>query len=164
MPRTTTITALILSIASLLAALAFAADMPRRTDMPAPTVLHDGKVPVGSLGRPLGTYVTIEGHRYPHQVQGSQWVLVVEKVDDKKLLKPVNLWIDNIGRLPASGPIILKGYESARMVGVPPAYAAASRQDHQKPPAWTLKPNARWQMELFFTVIKTVARGHPPKN
>lgn len=159
MPRITWTLPTAIVTAAIVAATAYAFQQPGPGNMPArTTVLHNGKVPIGSLGKPLGTYVTIEGKRYPHRVEGSQWVLVVSKVDGKKLAKPVNLWIDNIGRMSAKGQIVLKGYENARMVGVPPAYATASREDHEKPPAWTLRPNVKWQMELYFTVLKVVSR------
>ena len=79
-------------------------------------------VPNGKLGFPLGTYLTIEGMR-PKQGFFSSMRIVVEKVNGKVLNKPVSIIIPNVIKpwLPENEIIILNGFETGRMVGVPPA-------------------------------------------
>jgi len=75
-------------------------------------------VPNGKLGRPLGTYLTIEGIRAEKGKVGVN-TLLVDTVNGKKLDNPIGIWVENVESLPKNTRCILRGYESGRMIGVP---------------------------------------------
>ena len=79
------------------------------------------RIPLGKLGQPLGTALTIEGVRQKHgKCAGS--FLVVDTVNDQKLAKVVSIWIRNSKNLlPADTRCVFEGYETGSMVGEPPA-------------------------------------------
>ena len=79
------------------------------------------KLPMGKLGYPIGTYLTIEGHRAKDNIKGgSKRNLLVDTVNGKKLQKSITMDI-KLGRryLPKDTMIRIRGYESGRMVGKP---------------------------------------------
>ncbi len=80
--------------------------------------------PIGRLGLPIGTYVTIEGQRYkptkpPFKVHAR--TLLVDTLQAKRLDVPVKLVIKNIDidSLNTETRCVLKGYESGAWVGSP---------------------------------------------
>jgi hypothetical protein len=81
---------------------------------------HD--VPMGLLGHPLGTALTIEGTQKAARGKFSQ-VLVVDSVNGQKLAKPVDILIQNAKRpwRSAQTRCVFNGYETGSMVGTPPA-------------------------------------------
>lgn len=113
-------------------------------------VLHPGDVPIGGLGHPLGTYLTIEGVR---EEEGKVGVctLRVDTINGKKLDKPTSIWIDNLD-LPPKMRLAIKGYETMRMVGAPPA-AEAAAAEAGKP---FVPPQLGWQVQCYFIAIKVL--------
>src|SRR5689334_17784152 len=85
----------------------------------APPALHTGDVPAGSLGYRLGSYLTIEGTRADGFKTGIR-TLIVDRVNGQKVGTPVAIWIDNLD-LPARTRTVVRGYETLRMIGQPPA-------------------------------------------
>ena len=86
------------------------------------------RTPDGSLGFPLGTYLSIEGFRTEGVNLGPP-TLRVERIGDKACAPPIILPIDYGLRfeLPRGVRCVLRGYESGRMVGIPGAVAEAER-------------------------------------
>jgi hypothetical protein len=79
------------------------------------------KIPLGKLGRPVGTALTIEGVRQKHGKFAGGF-LVVDTVNDQKLAKPVSILIQNSKNLlPADTRCVFEGYETGSMAGEPPA-------------------------------------------
>jgi hypothetical protein len=106
---------------------------------------------VGILGERLGFYLTIEGTRAERGKVGTR-TLLVDTVGGKKLAKPVAIWVENLD-LPAEQRCVLKGYESGRMIGQPPAVAAAAREQGRKEPDG---PQAGWQWQPYFVALIVV--------
>jgi hypothetical protein len=120
---------------------------------PNPVKLHTGDVPIGSLGLPVGSYLTIEGLRTDGVKTGSQ-TLLVDTVNGAKLAEPVGIWVENMDALPG-GRCVLKGYETLRMIGAPPAYFAAAREAGREATA----PQLGWRVDLYFLVTSVVSPG-----
>src|SRR6185436_13319344 len=66
---------------------------------PKQPTLHNGDVPIGSLGSPVGSYLTIEGVRLDDMKTGVH-TLRVETVNGSKLANPVAIWVENTDALP----------------------------------------------------------------
>jgi hypothetical protein len=107
-------------------------------------------VPIGSLGYPLGTYVTIEGVQNRVFKTGP---LHVDRINGRKLPQPVDITIANLV-LPEDVRCVLKGYETATMIGQPPAIEAAAKEAGREPPDG---PQAGWQVYLEFVPLSVVA-------
>jgi hypothetical protein len=139
-----------LGVAALLAipALAQQGAQARR---PGPPVLGSWTVPIGSLGHPLGAYLTVEGVIDPELSKTPP--LRVDRVNGRKLREPVDITVENL-RLPAGVRCVLKGYETARMVGRPPAVVAAAQEAGEEPPPGGA---AAWGLHLEFIALKVVA-------
>lgn len=97
----------------------------------------------GRLGHPLGTYLTIEGMRSEHGKTGVR-TLAVETVNGKSLPEPVGIWIENVAELPEGTRVVLKGYESGRMIGIPPEVMAKEPRVNGS--------QASWQFQTYFLV------------
>jgi hypothetical protein len=83
--------------------------------------LRTGDCPIGSLGFPIGTYLTLEGKRGDGIKTGVQ-TLLVDTINGKRLNNPVGIWIDNVD-LPPKFRCRLKGYEgSERSAFHPPPF------------------------------------------
>ncbi len=119
-------------------------DRPRAT-------LHHGDVPLGSLGYPLGDLMTIEGTRAKGLKINPQ-TLFVDTVNGKKLEKPVAISIDNVRELPADVRIVLKGYESGRMLGPVPAAIQVAEEKGEK----VMMPQRSWHWDAFFVALTSV--------
>ena len=128
-----------------------------RAGQPATPVLEFGVVPIGWLGYPLGTYLTIEGQREegdgPKMGRGR---LLVDTINGKKLDKPAAIGIDHLKTLPGGVRCVIKGYENMRMIGAPPASEQAAKEAG-KP---FIPPQAGWQAQCYFVALSVVA----PKN
>jgi hypothetical protein len=119
-------------------------DRAMRTE-PMPQQLAD-RVPMGRLGHPIGSYLTITGVRAERGKVGVK-TLAVDSVNGRKLDRPITIWLDNIEALPGSTPCVVKGYESARWIGTPPEVVAATGRVTQ----------ASWQLQRYF-IVTTVVR------
>jgi hypothetical protein len=78
---------------------------------------HTVEPPVGCLGYPIGSYLTIEGVREEKDKGGIQ-TLLVDTISGYKLEEPVGIWIENV-ELPPGERCVLKGYETGRWIGTP---------------------------------------------
>ncbi|TAL27014.1 MAG: hypothetical protein EPN94_02145 [Nitrospirae bacterium] len=113
--------------------------------------LSTGDIPMGKLGYPLGTYLTIEGIgvRAEKGKKVGVRTLLVDTVNGKKLESPVSISIEieNVDVLPKATRCILRGYESGKMIGVP--FEVARKE--QVP-----MPAAMWQFFRYFIVTSVV--------
>jgi hypothetical protein len=125
---------------------AFSNDAP-----PMRPVLHGGEVPIGRLGYPLGSYLTIEGVRADGLKTGIR-TLIVDTINGKRLDKPIEMWIDNAD-LPPKFRCTIKGYEAIRMLGVPPATIVAAKEAGKN----VGLPQAGWQVQLYFAALSDIA-------
>ncbi len=139
----------VLLTAIVLASLVIAAEIPRpkvrRAQVdPAQLALQ---CPMGYLGYPVGTYVQIEGVRQEEGMVGTR-TLLVDTICREKLKSPIPIWVENAKNpgLPRGKRCVLRGYESARMIGLPDEVAKAENLP---------VPQAAWQMQRYF-VITTV--------
>lgn len=75
--------------------------------------------------------------------------LLVDTVNERRLAKPVGVWIDNVKQpgLPKGTRCVIKGYESGEMIGVPPAVAKAEHIP---------LPQAGWQFRVYFIMTSAV--------
>jgi hypothetical protein len=105
-----------------------------------------GDIPMGKLGFNVGKYLTIEGVRENGARAGVQ-TLRVETVNGEKLKEAAMIWIENINELPDKARCVLRGYESARMIGIPREVL-----EKEKLPA----PQAGWQLQRYFVVTSVV--------
>jgi hypothetical protein len=138
-----------LALATLASSLFYAGDTP--ICRASPPVLRNGEVPFGSLGHPLGSYLTIEGVRVEKGKVGIR-TLLVDTVNGKKLEKPVVIWIDNAD-LPPTFHCAIKGYEMVGMIGTPPAVMQAESDAGRE----VKLPQAVWQAHLYFVALSDVA-------
>jgi hypothetical protein len=122
-----------------------------------PPELHPGVIPIGSLGHPLGQYVTIEGVRAEGFKTGNR-TLRVDTVSGQRVARPLTIWIDNLG-LPEGGRCKIRGYETLRTLGVPPAEETAAAEAGKR----ISLPQAVWQIQLYFVALSVVSpRGLKP--
>ncbi len=112
-----------------------------------PPVLRNGEIPIGSLGHPLGSSLTVEGIVERTLVPS----LRVDRINGKRLPESVQIPIDGSG-LPADRRCVLKGYETAQMIGLAPAAVAAAKDSGTPVPA----VQAAWSLQLKFVVLSIV--------
>jgi hypothetical protein len=106
----------------------------------------------GKFGHPLGTYLKIEGVR-AEKGKGAQGALVVDTVNGKKLEKPIGIPIQNLeGSLPKDTRCVLRGYETGKMIGVPPAVFEAAKEEGKE----VSVPQAGWQFYVYFVALSAV--------
>ncbi len=98
-------------------------------DKPEPLVLRAG-VPIGFLGHPVGTRLSVEGRK-----AGFNTALQVTVVNGDPLAEPVVVW--TLGHILPDGPIKLIGYEKPMMTGQAPAEVPAG-QVSINPHPWSL--------------------------
>jgi hypothetical protein len=115
--------------------------------------------PKGSLNQPLGDYLTIEGIT-PDQDFKVGSFLWVSMVNGKALSEKVGIPIDGFdsSAFPRRTRCVLKGYETGRMVGQPPAVVAAAREAGQPAPPG---PPVPWHFAHRFVVLKVVSPDQP---
>jgi hypothetical protein len=115
-----------------------------------PPVLQTGDVPIGSLGYCLGSYLTVEGVMNRELKTGP---LRVDRINGQRLRVAVDITVANLV-LPDGVRCVLKGYETATMIGQPPAVAAAAKEAGREP---TAGPQAAWQVHMEFVALSVVA-------
>lgn len=125
---------------------------PRGTgDGEAPPVLHEGDIPIGSLGHPIGDYLTVEGTRWDGPKSGVS-TLRVDTVNGRKLPEAIGIWVDDL-ELPQGRRCTIKGYETVEMWGKAPARLAAEEEAGQSGRI----PQKRWGVHLKFIALRVVA-------
>ncbi len=117
-------------------------------------------VPLGKLGLPLGTYLTVEGHaaKAGFKVNPTS-TLVVDTVNGKRLEQPVAVVLEDLDMnhpLPQHGRVVIKGYESGKMIGTPPGAIEAAKEAGKD----IGLPQAGWQFYRFFVLTSWV---HPKR-
>ena len=115
------------------------------------TIAEAQDTPSGRLGHPVGTYLTIEGVRAEKGKVGVN-TLVVDTVNGKKLDTPIGVWIENVAALPKDTRCTLRGYESGKMIGTPPAEFEAAREAGKD----ITMPQAEWQFFRYFIVTSII--------
>ncbi len=102
----------------------------------------------GHLGMPIGRFVIIEGERTSQKsANGHPYYLSVSKVNGEPLENSAVIQIDNLEKLPASKSYIFKGYETGKMVGVPPDVPTKKGSIHS---------GDVWHFDVSFVVVETV--------
>jgi polyhydroxybutyrate depolymerase len=79
----------------------------------------------------------------------------VDTVNGKRLAQPVSIIVENLNSensLPQQGRVIIKGYESGRMIGTPPGAIAAAKEAKKE----ITMPQAGWQFYRFFVLTSWV--------
>jgi hypothetical protein len=114
-------------------------------------------IPDGKLGFPLGTYLMIGGVRAKDDGAkgGNSRILMVDMVNDKTLATPVATIVDLRGALPSAGRIVVFGYETGRMVGVP---AKVARKEGMP------VPQTGWQFRRSFVITSWVTPERPKED
>lgn len=111
------------------------------------------RMPIGRLGFPLGTYLTIEGRHAPKAEPGraskaSRNCLLIDRVNEKPVEPPIGVVFDNLDVTKMKADrFILKGYETGHPIGIPdgiPEY-------EDKP-----RPQAAWHFREYFWVTTVV--------
>ena len=113
----------------------------RRGDK-SPRAVTQPDAPIGRLGYPIGTYLTIEGVRAEQGKVGVR-TLLVEKIGERRLASPTQVWIENCKQLPEGRRCILRGYESGAWLGLPPEVQKAMHSE----------PQALWGFQLYFIAV-----------
>jgi hypothetical protein len=113
--------------------------------------LRNGDVPIGSLGRALGDYLTVEGKRAEGGKISAQ-TLLIDTVNGKKLKEPTAIEVDNVRELPKGIRIVLKGYETGKMHGPVPAAIQAAEEAGEV----VLLPQRGWQWVACFIALSAV--------
>ncbi len=106
---------------------------------PKQPTLQVSELPIGSLGFPVGSYLTIEGLRLDGFKAGVH-TLRVDTVNGYKLAKPVAIWVEKTEPLPKETRCTLKGYETLEMIGMPPAYLEADKEAGNAAAGWLAGP------------------------
>jgi len=113
------------------------------------TYPDDIRIPMGLLGYPLGTYLTIEGVRADILSKKAGYSLLVDMINGKKLETPVGVRVENMTtELPEKTRCILRGYESGRMIGIP---YEVSQKENIFPSQF-----AAWGFHRYFIVTSVV--------
>ncbi len=102
--------------------------------------------PMDRLGRPIGSFVCLEGVREEHGKVGSR-TLRVERVDGVALAQPIDVDLEDV-ELPAGERCAVSGYETGRWIGIPPDVA---RVEH------LMLNQAGWQFAFTFVVTSVQA-------
>lgn len=129
-------------------------------------------VPIGSLGFPVGKYLTVEGAHFkldPRAVMAPQFFLV-DTVNGNKLAESVAIEIQTrfdgtngagFANWLSGERFVFKGYETLGMVGTPPAEIEAYREaGHTDFP---FRQNGGWEFRFCF-VVKSVAAPKEAKQ
>jgi hypothetical protein len=94
----------------------------------------DSMLPGGMLGYPLGFYLEIEGRRTT-SAGGTPYTIVVDKINGKQMQPHIPIEIENVDQLPIEEPVILRGYETGHMAGIPErVYGEDNIQLHSSQP------------------------------
>jgi hypothetical protein len=93
--------------------------------------------PIGSIGKPLGTRVVVEGHRAEGVLLANP--LAVEKVDGEPLKEKAKLELKHIEQLKPHDRYVLEGYESGSFVGEPDWLNKQVQQTFQYRPSFVVR-------------------------
>lgn len=76
--------------------------------------------------------------------------LLVDTVNGQRLAEPVDVWIENVKPpgLPKGTRCVIRGYESGRMIGVPPGLEKAENLHGDS--------QAGWQFLRYFIITSVV--------
>jgi hypothetical protein len=88
-------------------------------------------VPYGTLGFPVGTYLTIESVWQPppqNAICYPQDLWLVDTVNGGRLAKPVEIVIETTNSVHEGVRCVFKGYESFRMMGIAPGKETADKE------------------------------------
>jgi hypothetical protein len=144
------------------------ADPNAPVNRPMATILRRGEVPIGSLGFPLGSCLTLEGRRDGGFKTGDQ-TLLIDTINGKRVGDHIGIWVENVELPPPQFRCVLKGYEMARMIGVPPAVEQAEQAGREAgekggdvQPGFQSDLNipfvqAGWQVQPYFVALSHVA-------
>jgi len=121
--------------------------------------LDNNGIPIGTLGFPIGSYLTIEGVKAKQNpmIMANQDLCLVETVNGIKLAKPVTIEIEKAKGWSNNVPFVFKGYETFGMVGTPPAEEAAAKEAGRKD---FMPMQVVWHLSFYFVVTSVEA----PKN
>jgi len=117
--------------------------------IPASTLAQTSPPPKGVTGLTIGSYLTIEGT----PEQSKFFNFKVDTVNGMRLKQPLFLEVDNVA-LTSQERYVLKGYESMRMIGLPPAINLARKEAGQPP---MLERGAVWQVHYYFVALSVVS-------
>ena len=131
--------------------------------------LDTNGIPFGTLGYPVGSYLTIEGPnpKWYEQYGKTDNSVLVDTVNGSKLAKPISIeayfWhdtelpINNLHGMVLSTNyerFVFKGYEIMEVHGEPPAFEAAAKEPGWKPTPLTFGPQRPdWRLDYSFEVI-----------
>ena len=118
--------------------------LAERTD-PRPD--ESQRVPVGRLGYPLGSYLTIEGVR-SSDGKGAKQYLAVDTFSRHKLPRPVAMYFRFF--LPAGVRCVFKGYETGEWTG------SAPEEVLRFAPGEDLFSQAVWGFQNRFVIVSVV--------
>jgi hypothetical protein len=141
------------------------ADPNAPANRPRNSILHPPDVPIGSLGFPLGSYLKLEGRREDGGMAGDQ-TLLIETINGKRLGNRSVIWVENVRLPPPQFRCVLRGYETVRMIGDPPALEQAEKEAGENvglvQRGFQSDLNVRfvqpgWQVEPYFVALFPVA-------
>jgi len=114
----------------------------------------DDDLPKGKLGFPLGTYLRIEAYRTDYG-KGNLSNLMVYRVNEQKLDTPIGIYAERIelDSLPMDKRCLLRGYETGKMIGQPPAIAKAAKEEGKPIPPGS---QAGWCFSRYFVVLSVI--------
>ena len=110
---------------------------------------HSG-VPIGTLGFPVGTYLTIEGVKEKSSLKYDQHWLV-DTVNGSKLAEPVSIVMQTANGSTNGTRCGFKGFETLQMIGPPPGYVAAAKEAGRRDIVRNLEQEQDgWQLLFYF--------------
>ena len=131
--------------------------------------LDTNGIPFGTLGYPVGSYLTIEGPNPKWYEQHGKSIssVIVDTVDGSTLDRPIRIEVHfrQDTEQPNNNPygmvsstnyerFVFKGYETMGLHGEPPAFEAADKETGQKPNPWPPGPQMpTWRLVYSFEVI-----------
>jgi hypothetical protein len=114
-------------------------------------------VQMGQTGKPIGTYLTVEGVLRGSGSMDNPRTLTIDSINGDKLNKPVGVaWQCAMTKAPPlKEHLILKGYETGEWAGVPPEAESVLAQKH---PGY-IGPQAVWQFAIRFVITSAIQPG-----
>ena len=120
---------------------------------------REDMIPGGRLGFPLGTYLTVTGTRPEGpKFKTNPWTsLLVTEANGKKIDPPIMIEVENLGAsyFPSNTTVIIRGYETGKMVGVP--FEVAQKENIPV-------PQVGWHFRRTFVFTSSVTPPKLPKK
>lgn len=116
------------------------------TSCATPRAHEVSTLPMGHLGRPIGSFLRIEGVRAETGKVGDH-NLLVDHVDGAALAQPIELWVENLA-FERGERCAISGYETGRWIGLPHEVASAEHLPLTQ---------AGWQFQRYFLVTSVQA-------